>query len=98
MGLVATGFTGCGKTQNSVILSEAKNLSLSLFLCLKRREILRFAQNDRTRPFFRSLFSLSPFVNRGKIARTKIKPDRLKPVLHGFKSASQPRRVHRILK
>jgi hypothetical protein len=25
---------------------------LFLFLCLNRREILRFAQNDRTRPFF----------------------------------------------
>ena len=48
------GSTGCGKTQNSVILSEAKNLSLFLFLYLNRREILRFAQNDRTRPFFRS--------------------------------------------
>src|SRR4029077_14351019 len=60
-----TGFTGCGKTQNSVILSEAKNLSLFLLLYLNRREILRFAQNDRTRPFFRSLFSLSPFA-RGR--------------------------------
>jgi hypothetical protein len=30
-----------------VILSEAKNLSLFLFLYLNRREILRFAQNDR---------------------------------------------------
>jgi hypothetical protein len=29
-----------------VILGEAKNLSLFLFLCLNRREILRFAQND----------------------------------------------------
>ena len=72
-----TGFTGCGKTQNSVILSEAKNLSLFLFLYLNRREILRFAQNDRTRPFFRSLFSLSGFLSRC----AKSKPDRLKPVL-----------------
>jgi hypothetical protein len=30
---------------------------LFLFLYLNRREILRFAQNDRTRPFFRSLFN-----------------------------------------
>ena len=58
----ATGFTGCGKTKNSVILSEAKNLSLFLFLYLNRREILRFAQNDITRLFFRSLFSLSAFL------------------------------------
>ena len=43
--------TVCGKTQNSVILSEAKNLSLFLFLYLNRREILRFAQNDKTRLF-----------------------------------------------
>jgi len=57
-----TGFTGCGKTKNSVILSEAKNLSLFLFLYLNRREILRFAQNDMTRLFFRSLFSLSAFL------------------------------------
>jgi hypothetical protein len=62
MGDGGTGFTGCGKTQNSVILSEAKNLSLFLFLYLNRRGILRFAQNDRTRPFFRSHFSLWAFV------------------------------------
>jgi hypothetical protein len=31
-----------------VILSEAKNLSLFVLLCLNRREILRFAQNDKT--------------------------------------------------
>jgi len=52
------GFTGCGKTQNAVILSEAKNLSLFFFLYLNRREILRFAQNDKTKHFFRSLFSV----------------------------------------
>ena len=57
MGFVGRGFTGCGKTQSAVILSEAKNLSLVLFLDLNRREILRFAQNDKTRHFFRSLFS-----------------------------------------
>src|SRR4029077_12321289 len=55
----SAGFRGCGKTQNSVILSEAKNLSLFLLLYLNRREILRFAQNDRTRPFFRSLWGSS---------------------------------------
>jgi hypothetical protein len=54
---VVRGFTGRGKTQHSVILSEAKNLSLFLFLDLNRKEILRFAQNDRLRAFFRSLFS-----------------------------------------
>jgi hypothetical protein len=52
------GFAGCGKTQNTVILSEAKNLSLFARLYLNRREILRFAQNDRTSHFFCSLFSL----------------------------------------
>src|SRR5712671_4350716 len=70
--LGSAGFTGCGKTENSVILSEAKNLSLFLFLYLNRREILRFAQNDRTRPFFRSLFSLWGFellVIRNKVKR-----------------------------
>jgi hypothetical protein len=30
---------------------------LFLFLYLNRREILRFAQNDNTSQFFRSLFS-----------------------------------------
>jgi hypothetical protein len=28
VGFSGAGFTGCGKTQNAVILSEAKNLSL----------------------------------------------------------------------
>jgi hypothetical protein len=36
----------------SVILSEAKNLSLFLHLHLNRREILRFAQNDSVLSFF----------------------------------------------
>jgi hypothetical protein len=36
-----------GKKPCSVILSEAKNLSLFLFFYFNRREILRFAQNDR---------------------------------------------------
>jgi hypothetical protein len=54
---VGRAFRGCGKTQSAVILSEAKNPSLFLFLYLNRGEILRFAQNDKTRHFFRSLFS-----------------------------------------
>jgi hypothetical protein len=33
---------------------------LFLFPYLNRREILRFAQNDRTRPFFRSLLKPAP--------------------------------------
>ncbi|MGA7793379.1 MAG: hypothetical protein WCA19_10095, partial [Candidatus Acidiferrales bacterium] len=65
-----------GKTQSAVILSEAKNLSLIVFLYLNRREILRFAQNDKTRHFFRSLFSLSLFF----LSSANFKPDRLKPV------------------
>jgi hypothetical protein len=51
------GSKGRGKTQNAVILSEAKNLSWFLFSRLNRREILRFAQNDKSKHFFRSLFS-----------------------------------------
>jgi hypothetical protein len=43
---------------------------LFLFLYLNRREILRFAQNDRTRPFFRSLFSLSAFRASGSQTAT----------------------------
>jgi hypothetical protein len=61
---VGRGFTGCGKTQSAVILSEAKNLSLFLFLCLNRREIPRFAQNDKIRHFFRSLFSRDILTQR----------------------------------
>jgi len=36
------------KNKKVVILSEAKNPSVVLCLCLDRREILRFAQNDKT--------------------------------------------------
>jgi hypothetical protein len=43
------------KTQEVVILSEAKNLSFFLCLHFDRREILRFAQNDKANHFFRSL-------------------------------------------
>src|SRR6476660_9391534 len=78
----STGFTGCGKTQNVVILSEAKNLSLFLLLYLNRREILRFAQNDKIRPFFRSLFSLC------SLNAPPTKTHRLKPVLLGSRSTS----------
>jgi hypothetical protein len=43
--------------QTGVILSEAKNPSLFLFcLYLDRREILRFAQNDKPSLFFRGVF------------------------------------------
>jgi hypothetical protein len=44
---VAQASQAAEKMSCSVILSEAKNLSLFLFLYLNRREILRFAQNDR---------------------------------------------------
>src|ERR1700674_3115482 len=39
--------------------SERSEESLFLFMELNRREILRFAQNDKINYFFRSLFSLS---------------------------------------
>jgi hypothetical protein len=48
------------KNQNVVILSEAKNLSVFLCLHLDRREILRFAQNDKRKYFFRGLWSCGP--------------------------------------
>jgi hypothetical protein len=63
---VAQASQAAEKTKNSVILSEAKNLSSFLFLYLNRREILRFAQNDGTWPFFRSLFRLWGFVLAAK--------------------------------
>ncbi len=44
---VGRGFTGYGKTQHVVILSEAKNPSLFFCSHLDRREILRSAQNDK---------------------------------------------------
>jgi hypothetical protein len=40
-------FFGLGKIQQAVILSEAKNPSPFLCLYFDRREILRFAQNDK---------------------------------------------------
>jgi hypothetical protein len=63
--ICAAGFTAAEKLRNAVILSEAKNLSLFFLLYLNRGEILRFAQNDRTSHFFRSLFSLHGFVLAG---------------------------------
>jgi hypothetical protein len=49
------------KVQNVVILSEAKNLSFILCLDFNRREVLRFAQNDKMKRFFRNLFSRCAF-------------------------------------
>ena len=53
---------GCGKTQSAVILSEAKNLSVFLFLCLNRQKFLRFAQNGKTGQFFRSLLGHANYL------------------------------------
>jgi hypothetical protein len=56
--IVTLAFTASGKTQNAVILSGAKNLSLFVLLYLNRREILRSDQHDGRSHFFCSLFSL----------------------------------------
>src|SRR6202521_101198 len=56
--------------------SERSEESLFLFMELNRREILRFAQNDKINYFFRRLFSLPVFV-----CTSKFKTDRLKPAL-----------------
>jgi hypothetical protein len=40
------------KLKTLSFLSEAKNRSLFVLFCLNRREILRFAQNDRKGLFF----------------------------------------------
>jgi hypothetical protein len=53
---VGRGLTAGGRTQHAVILSEAKNLS-SIDVQANNREILRFAQNDKTNYFFYGLFS-----------------------------------------
>ena len=45
--LWAVALVGTEKLVYFVILSEAKNLSFFVFLYLNRREILRFAQNDK---------------------------------------------------
>jgi len=45
------GYTGRGKTQKFAILSEARNLSFFVFLQLSRREIPRFARNDKINAF-----------------------------------------------
>ncbi len=58
---------GCGKTQSAVILSEAKNLSLFLFIYLNRREIIPCPQYDKTRQFFRSLLVANVWFPRGRI-------------------------------
>ncbi len=52
------GFSACGKTQIFVIPRRAARRGISLLLHLNRREIPRFARNDKLNYFFRSLFSL----------------------------------------
>jgi len=52
-------FTACGKNQIFVIPRRAARRGISLFLHLNRREIPRFARNDKINYFFRSPFSQS---------------------------------------
>jgi hypothetical protein len=49
------------KGSHSFCHSERSEESLFLFMGLNRREIPRFARNDKINYFFRSLFSLSAF-------------------------------------
>jgi type II secretory pathway pseudopilin PulG len=53
----------------SVILSEAKKLSLFVLLYLNRREILRFAQNDSVFSFFAASFGRGIGSSRSKNTR-----------------------------
>src|SRR5579872_630687 len=64
------------KKPRVVILSEAKNPSVVLCLYLDRREILRFAQNDKT-----GLFSQT--VRPADLSFGTTKTVRLKSVPHG---------------
>ncbi len=74
----SAGFTACGKTQIFVIPRRAARRGISLFLHLNRREIPRFARNDKIKYFFRCLFSLRGFgLIEPKIRR--LKPALLKP-------------------
>ncbi len=56
----------------SVIPSEARNLSFFVFLQLNRREIPRFARNDKIKYFFRALYSRTHFVEL--MSRLKPRP------------------------
>ncbi len=54
------GFTGCGKTLQGCHPDPAlreKDLALRIFLKNAQGQILRCAQNDSFKAFFRSLFS-----------------------------------------
>src|ERR1700693_6093161 len=62
--LVARVFRGCGKTQIFVISRGAARRGISLFLHLNKREIPRFARNDKINHFFRSLFRPGDFLPR----------------------------------
>src|SRR5271169_2276857 len=61
------GFTGCGKTPHAFCHSERSEESLFLFMGLNRREIPRFARNDKINYFFRSLFSLWVFYSEHRV-------------------------------
>src|SRR4029077_9880959 len=53
----------------SVILSEAKNLSLFVLLYLNRREILRFVQNDSVLSFSAACLACGIWSSRSKNTR-----------------------------
>jgi hypothetical protein len=55
---VAQASVAAEKGLYSFCHSERSEESLFLFMQLNRREILRFAQNDKVNYFFRSLLSL----------------------------------------
>src|SRR5579863_10729958 len=70
---VARASQAAGKGPHSFCHSERSEESLFLFIGINRREIPRFARNDKINYFFRSLFRLRGFV----LARTNT--HRLKP-------------------
>src|ERR1700674_123338 len=64
--------------------SERSEESLFLFMELNRREILRFAQNDKINYFFRSLFSLRGFASR------QIRKPQASSGMPGFRNLKSP--------
>jgi hypothetical protein len=59
------------KTPPEFCHSERSEESLFLFMGPNRREIPRFARNDKIKYFFRNLFSLCGFVAEGQLQQAE---------------------------
>ena len=77
------GSRGSGKTQNCVIPGHPACRGISLSRGLNRREIPRFARNDKINHFFRSLFSRGT-GNRAQNEPRNIKTPRILLLTQSF--------------